>query len=142
VPDVDQRRQRHHLALLRTHVEALDVVRPLAVFGFGGHQDLPGAAVLVEVVHVVGAESGRQRRENLVDRHAGFLRLLAVDVDEELRHGGAPQGLRAAKLRVAVGACEKLLQDLLQALGTAVAAVLDEELVAAGGCRGRRSPAD
>jgi len=133
VYDGDQRSERHHLAFLRAHVESLDVVRPFAVLRFGRHQHLPGAAVLVEVVDVVGAKGRRQRREDLVDRNPRLFHLLAVDVHEQLRNGRAPQGLCAAEQRVAVSARQELLQYFLQAFWTAVAAVLDEELVSARG---------
>ena len=128
VLDRRQRRQRDHLALRRPDVDAADVVGPPAVRRLGRHQHLPRPAVLVEVVDVVGAERARERAVDLVDRHAELLRFLPVGVDVELRDGRAPQRLRAAELRIAVGAGEKCLRDFRQAFRAAFAPVLDVEL--------------
>ena len=128
VPDRGERGQRDHLAFRRAHVDAADVVGPLAIRRIGRHQHLPRPAVLVEVVDVVGAERAGERVVDVVDRHAELLRLVAVGVDVELRHGRAPQRLRAAQLLVAVRAREKRLRDFGEPLGAAFAAVLDVEL--------------
>jgi hypothetical protein len=49
-----------------------------------------------------------------------------------LRHGRAPQRLHVGELRIAARLGEERLRDFGQALGVALAAVLDVELEAAG----------
>ena len=94
---------------------------------------MPRPAILIEVVDVVAAERRGERGEHIVDRHAELLCFFAIDVDGKLRHRRAPQCLRTAQHRIAVGACEERVLHFVQSLCAAGAAILNIELEAAGG---------
>ena len=71
-------------ALLRTRMRQMSEMSSRSLrLGLDVH--LPGAAEQVEVVHVEAAQRGLQRGEDVADRHAQRLRLVAVDVEEEPR---------------------------------------------------------
>src|SRR3546814_465543 len=58
---------RHHLALVVLHVDPIDVVDLRAVVGLGLDVDLPGPAEEIEVVHVIAAERGLQRGNDVIN---------------------------------------------------------------------------
>ena len=65
--------------------------------------DLPGAAEQVEVVDVVAAERGLQGGEDVAHLDAQHLRLVAVDVEIDLRRVGGEGGEDAGELGLLVG---------------------------------------
>ena len=104
------------------------------------------AAELVEVVDVERAELGLQGGEELVQRHALLLRLVAVDVDPDLRHVGLEGGEDVAQLRAA-GWPATISARSAAASSCEIAAprVLKLEVEAAGGAEaadGRRIEGD
>ena len=62
---------------------------PLRSLGLGLDLHLPGAAEQVEVVGVGAAHRGLQGREDVADRDAQRLGALAVELEVDLRRGGA-----------------------------------------------------
>ena len=129
---IGKRPERHHFPLFRTNVELSDRIGTHSEGWLGGHQHLPGASELVEVVDVVGTERCRQRVEQVVERHAQRLGFFPIHVHVQLRHAGTPQSLHASKLRILVGGREEFAHFLGQPLRPAFAAILDVELETAG----------
>ena len=109
VADVDHRAQADHLPLVVAHLELQDLVDLVAEALIGLDVDLPGAAELVEVVHVVRAEIDLQRVEDVADRHAQGHALGAVDVQVEPGRVGAGAVEQAVQSRRAVAAGDDLI---------------------------------
>ncbi len=98
-----ERADRHHLALGVPHVHLEDVVDLAAEVLVGLDVDLPGAAEQVEVVDVEAAERALQRGEHVVDVDAQRLRLVAVEIEVELRRVGGEGAEHARQLGLLVG---------------------------------------
>ena len=95
----DERGERDHLVGgLAAHEDLADVVRLATVVGIGLDVDAEQASEAVEVVDVGAAEHGRHRLEDFVDRHADQPRLLAVEVDLDLRVARIERGEQVADL--------------------------------------------
>ena len=94
--------------------------------------DLPGPAELVEVVDIIRAQVDLQGVEQLADRHAQGHALGPVDL--QVQPGGV--GPRAVEQALEAGRpvapLDDRVADLLQVLQPEVAAVLDDQLEAAG----------
>ena len=101
----------------------------------GLHVDLPGPAELVEVVDVVRAEIDLQGVEHVADLHAQGHALGAVDVQVQPGRIGAGAVEQALQSRRPVAGVDDLVADALQLVQAQVAAVLDDELEAAGGAQ-------
>ncbi len=71
------------------YFQSLDHVRVATESRVGLHARLIHALELVEVVHVHRAEVGLKRAEDVVHLHAHLLRLVAVDLQVNLRHTAA-----------------------------------------------------
>ena len=97
--------------------------------------DLPGSAELVEVVDVVGADVDLQRVEDVADADAQGLALGPVDVEVEPGRVGAGAVAQAGQARRFVAAGDDLVADALQFGQAEIAAILDDELEAAGGAQ-------
>ena len=82
---VGERPHRHHSALGVADVNLVDVVDIVAKRRLGLHVDLPGAAEHVEVVHVKAPQRRLKGVEYVGDLHSEHLRLVAVDVEVDLR---------------------------------------------------------
>ena len=82
--------------------------------GVGLQVDLPGAAELVEIVHIVAAQVGLQGVEDVAERNARPLALGAIDVDEELRRVGAEHAEYADQPRLPVGGRRQAVGLVLQ----------------------------
>ncbi len=93
--------------------------------------DLPGAAELVEVIHVGRAERRLERAEDRVERHTQALGLHPVDLDEDLGHACAERGLKRREARLRVAVADHLVDDLLELGQPGAAAVLELDLEAA-----------
>ena len=104
------------------NVEAVDVVRAVAVFGLGLQHDAPGAAEAVEVVDVEPAEEGLQ---GIVDiGTSGIPRVWTLSVSSSTLYCGTlvrKDVLAKAELRTVAGGCQQRLGDLseLVDIGTA-----------------------
>src|SRR5262249_47464929 len=79
---------RHHGAGGIAHVNAIDILDPVAETRVGLDVHLPGAAEQIEVVDVEAAERRLQRVENVYDLDPQHLRLVAIDVEIDLRRVG------------------------------------------------------
>ncbi len=104
-----------------------------AVGGLRLHLHLPGAAEQIHVVDEVAAERGLQRLEDVLERDAEDLRLVAVDIEIDRRIGRRERAEHAAQLRVLVGRHHQPAQHLRQLLGIAAAQVLQHVGEAAAG---------
>src|SRR5690606_36929809 len=96
----DQGLQRDHLAArCRAHEHVAEVVRPGAERRVGLHLHAIGPPELVEVVDVQRAHRALQRLEDLLHRDAERERLLAVDLDLQLRPGRPVEAVDALQPR-------------------------------------------
>ncbi len=87
--DGDERRERdHRVGRLAADVDVTDVRRLPAVVGLGLDVDPVETSEAVEVVHVGAAHRRRHRLEHLVHGHTERARLLAIELDPDLRIGG------------------------------------------------------
>ena len=101
-------------------------------FGIGLDVHLPGPAVLIEIVHVVGAQVDLQGVEDVADLHAVEHALGAVDVQVQPGRVG-PGAVEKVRQPVGVAAPgDDLVAEPLQLVEAQVAAVLDDQLEAAG----------
>ena len=128
---LQQRRQRHHLAASRAHLQLADVVGARAELRVRLHAHRIGAAEPVEVVDVERAEIDLQRVEHVGHRDAELARLGAVDVGIELRHVDLVAGEQAGELRRRRGLGQERLGRLVERLVAEAGAVLDLQLEAA-----------
>ena len=136
--DVDQRAQRHHLAVLVADLDQVDVLDAVAEAALGLDGDLPVPAELVEAVDVERAEVNLQGLVDVVERHAQRVDLGAVDVHEELRRVGAELAWTRRSGRAPVCSLrDQLVGLVLQGRQAQAAAVLDHELEAAGDAEAR-----
>jgi hypothetical protein len=117
------------------HLQQLDVGHVETELGVGLHVHLPGPAVTVEVVDVVGAEIDLQSIENVAHLHAQGHALGAVDFQVEpgrVRPGAAEHALQAVRVSAAG---HDLVAHGLQAVEAEVSAILDDQLEAARGAQ-------
>ena len=91
-------------ALCVAHIDAVDVVDVVAKRRLGLDIDLPGAAEHVEVVDVEAAERRLQGVEDVADLDAQHLRLVAVDVEIDLRRVGGVGAEDAGELGLLLAA--------------------------------------
>ena len=83
-----QRREGHRVALAVSHVELPELLGLGPVLALGLHINLPLPAEPVEVVDEVGAHEGLERSVDIAELHPLLQHLVAVHVDEDLRHRG------------------------------------------------------
>ena len=134
--------QRNHLALVVADLQAPHVLGLHAEGRVGLGVHLPGAAELVEIVHVQSAQIDLQGVEDVVHGDAHRLALGAVDVDIQLRRVGAKDGEQADQARLLISGLNQLVGLLLQHVQPFVAAVFDHDFEAAGvaqAAHGRRA---
>ena len=74
----------NHLAAAGTHIQLANIVGLGAETAFGLHQHLINASALVEVVHIVAAQSSRQCVVNIGQRDAHGARFFGVYIHIEL----------------------------------------------------------
>ncbi len=97
--DADERGERDHLVRgLAAHVDLADVVGLASVVRIGLDVDAEQAPEAVEVVDVRAAENRGHRLEDFVHRHADQPRLLAVELDLDLRVAWIERGEEVADL--------------------------------------------
>ena len=89
-----QRAQRHHLVVLASHIEILDVVRQQPVFRVRLHVNLERAAELVELIDVARPDIAGERIEYVADRNMQRLCLHPIDRHAKLRNRGAERGIQ------------------------------------------------
>ena len=106
-----QRADRHHRAGGVAHIDAIDVVDRVAEAVLRLDVDLPGAAEQVEVVDVEAAEGGLQGVEHVAHLDAQHLRLVAVDVEKDLRRVGGEGAEDAGELGLLVGGHDQAARD-------------------------------
>ena len=126
-----ERRERHHLAARRPGVELRDVGRVLPEAGVGLDDDVPDAAVLVELAHRQRAELGLQGVVDVLDRHPEEHRLLAVDRDLQLPGGGAERAVDRRELGPLLRLGHELLREVAERRRVSADLVLDPHLEAA-----------
>ena len=125
--DGRKRRQRHQLAAGVAHVVAQDFVRLHARGAVGLHDHALHAAAVREVVDVVRAEIGRDRVVDLLEGHAERRRLLAVDIQFDLRRGRQAFDIDILQDRAARGGREQLILRAHQFGIALLAAILQTE---------------
>ena len=109
-----------------------DVFRLRAVVAFGLDEDLPLPAEAVEVVHEVAAHEGLQRLADLREIDALRQDLVAIDVDEDLRHGRQERAVGRSDLRPLAHSFEEAVQVLAEEGHVAARAIFEHEGDAAG----------
>ena len=108
----DEAAERHHLPVGAAHADLGDVLRIEPIVAVGLRRDAIGAAEHVEVVDVGRAHEHAHGLEDVGDRHLEHLRLVAVDVDEDLRRRGCEGREDVGDARRAVGLGHEVLRDL------------------------------
>ena len=86
VADLDEGRQRDHLATVVAHLQLADLVGRQAKLLLGLDVDLIGATKTVEVIGIQRAKVDLHGVEDLIDSHPVGLGFLPVDVGIDLRH--------------------------------------------------------
>ncbi|EXI65763.1 MAG: hypothetical protein AW08_02975 [Candidatus Accumulibacter adjunctus] len=142
-----QRRQRDRLPILVAHVELADILDVGAEVPLGLDVDLPLAAEAVEIVDEATAEEGLQGLVDLLDVDPLLEHLVAVHVDEQLRHDRAEGGRQAGEFRSLARRFEELAGLLGEEGDVLAGAVLQDEGGAARDtdaldCRRRKGEAD
>ena len=128
------------MARLVLHVVIVQVGNILAVEGIGLGHHAEVAAVFGEVVDVRRAHVGRHGGENVGERHAQLLGLLAVDGDLVAGRFGGEEGVSAGYFGALVGGGHKLVHRSLKGLDIAgLLALLQLETEAAGVAQARNS---
>ena len=93
---------------------------------------LPGPAVSIEIVHVVGTQVDLQRVEDVADLHAVKHALGAVDFQVQPGRVGPGTVEKVSQPVGLAAAGDDLLAEPLQLIEAQIAAVLDDQLEAAG----------
>ena len=130
--DMDQRGQRHAVALGVADLQPPDVLDAHAVLRVGLDVDLPVAVLEGEVVDVERSEIGLQGIVDVVERNALSLGLLAIDLDEYLGLGDTEGGEQRGDARLTLAFVGGGLHGALQGAQPGVALVLDLQFDAAG----------
>jgi hypothetical protein len=106
-----QAAERHHLSFAAAHADLRHALRvqPVVAVGLGGHP--VGAAEHVEVVDIGRAHEHAHGLEDVGDGHLQHLRLVAVDVDVDLRRRGLEGREHVDDAGRAVGLGDELLRD-------------------------------
>ena len=133
VLDLEHGPQRHHLATGVAHLEFGDVFSATAILLVGLHDDLPGAAKAVEVIHVERAEIDLQRERHVLLADAQALGLHPIDIRFELRCGGAETGEDTCECGVLVGFGDDGIRRFGERCDTMISTVFDLHLEAADG---------
>ena len=122
-------------------MEQADVFRLRAVVALGLHEHLPLPAEAVEVVHEVAAHERLQRLADLREIDALREDLVAIDVDQDLRHRRQERAGGGRNLRPLAHRFEEAVQVFTEKSHVAARAVFEHERDAAGGAdagNGRR----
>jgi hypothetical protein len=133
VAEIHHAAEHHHVAGGIAGAQPRQIGALFAERQVGLRGDVIGAAEQVEVVDVGRAEIGLDGFVDVRNRHAEFLRLDAIDIDEHLRRigGEGREHLRQAG-RLARGG-DKFVGGRCQQFGTAALAILDAHREAAAG---------
>ena len=94
---------RDHAALRIADINLIDVVDIVPKRRFRLHVDLPRAAEHVEVVDVEAPQRRLQGVEDVADLDAEHLRLVAIDIEVDLRRVGGIRAVHAGKLGFSIG---------------------------------------
>ncbi len=135
VADLDEGRQRDHLAAVVAHLQLADLLGRQAELLVGLDVDLVGTAEAVEVVGVQRAEVDLHGVEYLVDGHAVGLGLLAVDVGVHLRHVDLVAGEQPGQFRIVRALGDDVLHLAVERLVAEIAAILHLHAEAADGAQ-------
>src|SRR6266571_3264540 len=110
----DERRERHHGAVVVPDVVIADVLYALAVFPFCLEVDAPLPAKAVELVQKETTEIGLQRLVDVRDGHALLQHFIAIHIGIDLRDGGGELCRDSRQLRTPAARGEELLQILVE----------------------------
>ncbi|MND95720.1 hypothetical protein D3C80_879830 [compost metagenome] len=135
VADLEEGRQRDHLAEVVAHLQLADLLGIEAELLLSLDVDLVGTAKAVEVVGVQRAQVDLQGVEDVGDRHAVGLGLFPVDGGIDLRHVDLVAGEQARQFRHVVALGDDVLGFLVQRLVAQVATVFDLQAEAADGAQ-------
>ena len=113
-------------------MQARDISRLRPELALGLYHHPEDAALIVEVVDVVGAQIGLHGGEDVGQRDAQRFCLVAVDLEKQLRDIGAEGAENARQGRVLVGIVNHGADRLCQFLGRLARDVLHLEVEAAG----------
>ena len=119
----------------RAHVDIAQILGLGAVGAFGLQLHAVGVAELVEVVDVEHAHRALQRVEHVFDRHAERHRLLAIDIDEQLRRGRTIERCDAGQVGTLAQSPRNCCTSLVELLRVGVGAVLQVDFETAGGAK-------
>ncbi|MNL13342.1 hypothetical protein D3C87_1342460 [compost metagenome] len=133
--DLDEGRQRDHLAAIIAHLQLTNLLRLLAELLLCLHVDLIGPAKTVEVVGVQRAQVHLQSVEDVVDLHAVSLGFLAVDRRFHLRHVDRVAGEQIRQFRNAAAFGDDVHGFFVQLVVSEVTPVFDLQTEAADGAQ-------
>ncbi|MNI27873.1 hypothetical protein D3C73_816290 [compost metagenome] len=125
VADLDEGRQRDHLALVVTHFQLADLVGFEAELLLSLNVDLIGAPEAVEVVGIQRTQVDLQGVEDVADGHAVGLGFFPVDGGIDLRHVHRVAGEQAGQFRHVVALVDDVHGFLVQLFVAQVAPVFD-----------------
>ncbi len=127
----DQRRERHDSARRRVDVDVLQVSDHRAIRRVGLNEDAIGPIEVIEVIDVERAEVDLERVEDVAERNAERFRLLAIDIDHELRAVVAEGRKDRAQVRIAIGGADDPIRGVRQRVEPERPRVFQLELIAA-----------
>src|SRR5205085_7745154 len=94
-----------------------DVLNAVAEGRLSLHVDLPGAAEQIEVIGVKASQRRLQRVEDVADLDAKHLRLVAVDIEADLRRVGREGAEHTSELGLLVGGDQQSAHDGRKIIG-------------------------
>ena len=131
-PGLGQCPDRHHRAAAAAHIDTIDVLDRIAELRLGLDIDLPGAAEQVEIVDVKSAKRRLQRVEDVADLDPEHLRLVAVDVEADLRRVGGEGAEDAGEFGLLIGGDQETAHHRRDVIGALPLQCLERVLEAAG----------
>src|SRR6266478_6062759 len=109
------------------HVEQAEIFGADTIISFGLNINLPLTAKAVEVIDERAAHEGLERLIDFTQVHALLEGLVAIHMDENLRHDRQESSAEAGQFRALARGFEKLIQVVIEELQVPAGPVLQDE---------------